>query len=286
MLEAGRAPEALLPHYCCERVPRLARLAAAAHRGLLLRHLAQAQVGPGAPPGSPEPARPPAAGPASPFARAACDGCAASPPPCPPPPRCETASIAAVRPAAPPPAAGAKAEAAADSRAAVRKRRCSRSASVDFDVHCFVSAGGAGGAGASFGDPGCTVSERTPSAMRRAASVTLAMLAAAADCALGGESPGLPGKDARQGAPAGACTARASSGGDDAGPGWGGAAAGGGECSICCEEGAQVAPACGHTLCAACARQLCAAGHASSVPACPFCRMPIASFAPAPTLAC
>ncbi|KAK9832490.1 hypothetical protein WJX81_001535 [Elliptochloris bilobata] len=45
MLEVDVPPEALLPHYCGERVPKLARLAAAAHRGLLLRNLARAGAG-------------------------------------------------------------------------------------------------------------------------------------------------------------------------------------------------------------------------------------------------
>lgn len=181
------------------------------------------------------------------------------------------------------------ARAPACGKGVAKKRRCLRSASVDFEVHCFMAA--AEGAAANT-NPSCSLPERTPSVMRRAASVTLAMFAAAADHAFGGIEPADPAdtsasgfhrkllpREAALGRPAvgdGASAALCSRPGSE-----GGAA----ECSICFEEGAQVAAACGHTLCGCCAGRLCAGVPAHLVPACPFCRTPIASFAPA-ALAC
>ena len=307
MLEVDLPPEALLPHYCDNRVPKLAHLAAAAHRNLLLRHLARLESKTACGDAAGEAA-------ADQPGAAQCSGGGL------PAGRDAAVSIAAIHaqqaPAAEPacakeaPAGGAGKDALACGKGAPRKRLCLRSLSVDFEVHCFLTSAGVPRADDASRDAGlgsgsahhpASLPERAPGVMRRAASVTVAMLAAAAADQLG------PGPDAEPDAalggiePADAAMAEPSGGGGGARPGKAtelGDAPGGlvlgtkvsrrgprpspaaavCECPICFEVCAQVKAACGHTLCGGCAGQLCAGGAAHLVPACPFCRVPIAGF--------
>ena len=293
MLEVGLPPEALLPHYCDTRVPKLAHLAAAAHRSLLLRHLARLE-------------------PMSASADAACEvadkqsNAGLCPDDSLPAASDAAVSIAAIHaPQAPvaEPACAQGAPADGDTKGAPRKRLCLRSLSVDFEVHCFLAgaaeprADGASpdaGLGSGTAQPPAALPERTPSVLRRAASVTAAILAVAADqlgpspdaepdAALAGNAPAepsagggaVPGKAAELVLAHGALIREAKAARRGGGPLSAAAVC---ECPICFEVRAQVAAACGHTLCGGCAGQLCAGGAAHLVPACPFCRVPIAGF--------
>lgn len=305
MLEVDLPPEALLPHYCDTRVPKLAHLAAAAHRGLLLRHLARLESRTSCADAAEEEGEElkktvPCAAADRQSDAGLCPGDG-------PPAASDAAvSIAAIHaPLAPAvePACAQGAPLEGGTKGAPRKRLCLRSLSVDFEVHCFLAGAGGpraegaspdAGLGSGSAHPPAALPERTPSVMRRAASVTAAMLAVAADqlgagpdaepdAALGGIEPAepsggggvQPGKAAELVLAHGVPIREAKAGRGPSGPLPAAAVC---ECPICFEVGAQVAAACGHTLCGGCAGQLCAGGAAHLVPACPFCRVPIAGF--------